>query len=80
MKSSLPVEYCDVAYALNHIGGKWKILIFWKLLEGRVRFSVLRCKLGSITESVLIVQLKELERSGLVKRISYDVVPPPGRI
>ena len=75
-KSVLPVETCDVAYAMSLIGGKWKIYILWKLLKGKKRFAELRRAISGISEPVLIAQLKELERDGLVRRTSYPVVPP----
>ncbi|MGH7240366.1 MAG: winged helix-turn-helix transcriptional regulator [Candidatus Saccharimonadales bacterium] len=74
--SVLPTETCDVAYAMSIIGGKWKLFILWKLLGKRLRFAELRRAVRGISETVLISQLKELERDGLVKRISYHVVPP----
>lgn len=78
MKSSLPIEQCDVAYALNVIGGKWKIFILWKLLLGgkRLRFAELRRAVPGVSETVLIAQLKELANNGLVKRTVYHEVPP----
>lgn len=76
MKSTLPIESCDVAYALSIIGGKWKIFILWKLLGRRLRFAELRRNVPGISETVLIAQLKELEQDGLVKRTVYHEVPP----
>lgn len=67
---------CNVAYAMSFIGGKWKIAIIWKLMDGRLRYSKLRAQLGAISEGVLIHQLKELEADGLVQRIDFREVPP----
>lgn len=67
---------CDVAYAMTLLGGKWKVPILWKLMTNRVRFSDLRRQLEGVSEGVLIIQLKELERDMLVRRIVYDKVPP----
>lgn len=72
----LPSATCDVAYALDLIGGKWKIFILWQLLNKRMRFSELRRKVSGISEPVLILQLKELQRDGIVRRIDYKTVPP----
>lgn len=70
-------DICNVAYAINVIGGKWKISIIWELGSGEPRrLAELRRKLVGISEGVLIVQLKDLERDGLVKRRSFPVVPP----
>lgn len=71
-----PADTCGVAYSLSIIGGKWKPLILWRLLPGTLRFSELKRRLPAITERVLIRQLKELEASGLVRRIVYTQLPP----
>jgi DNA-binding HxlR family transcriptional regulator len=72
----LPSDTCDVAYALDLIGGKWKIFIIWQLLSRRMRFSELRRNVPGISEPVLILQLKELQHDGVVSRIDYKTVPP----
>ena len=69
-------DACDIAYALQLVGGKWKLHILWKLADGKLRFAELRRAVAGISEAVLIAQLKELERDGLVTRTSYPVVPP----
>lgn len=70
-------DICNVAYAINVVGGKWKISIIWELAGGEPqRFAELRRKLIGISEGVLITQLKSLERDGLVKRQAFPVVPP----
>lgn len=70
-------DTCNVAYALNIIGGKWKISIIWELADGESkRLSLLRRKLIGISEGVLIAQLKGLEHDGLVKRIDFKEIPP----
>ncbi len=75
-KKSPYADECNVAYAMNIIGGKWKIAIIWKLLDGRLRYSKLRYKLGNISEGVLINQLKELEADAIVRRIDHKEIPP----
>jgi DNA-binding HxlR family transcriptional regulator len=75
-KRSPYADECNVAYAMSIIGGKWKIAIIWKLIDGRLRYSELRDKLGNISEGVLINQLKELEANTIVKRIDHKEVPP----
>ncbi len=70
------VENCDVAYAMSLLGGKWKIVIIWKLRKAPLRYGQLRRELPGIAEGVLITQLKELERDGLVLRHSSGAVPP----
>lgn len=69
-------EGCPVEAALELIGGKWKGLVLFHLLDGPVRFNALRRLVGGVTQRVLTRQLRELEGDGLVHREVYPVVPP----
>ena len=51
------------------------MLILYKLEMGRLRFSKLRRKLPNITERMLTLQLKELEKNGLILRMVYPEIP-----
>lgn len=62
--------------ALNVIGGKWKTLILWELYGQPSRPGELRRTIGGISEKVLIQQLRELERDGLVHREQFHEIPP----
>ena len=68
--------YCPVEVALDVIGGKWKGVIVWYLLEGTLRFSELKQRITTISEKVLIRELRALEKAGLVTRTVYPQVPP----
>ncbi|AZA83617.1 transcriptional regulator [Chryseobacterium lactis] len=70
------IHECDLTYAVCKIGGRWKLLILDKLKEGKMRFSELRKSISGITERMLTLQLRELEKEGLVKRTVYAEVPP----
>ena len=70
------IDKCGMAYTLSLIGGRWKVSILWTLSQGKLRYNSLREKLPIISERMLVLQLKELERDGLVKRIVYPEVPP----
>ena len=70
---NLPVP---VEITLDLIGGKWKVLILWHLLEHTLRFSELKRKIPSITQKMLTQQLRELESDGLLNRKVYAQVPP----
>ncbi|MDQ1087128.1 MULTISPECIES: helix-turn-helix domain-containing protein [unclassified Siphonobacter] len=70
------VESCDLTYAVCMIGGRWKLLILCKLENGKLRFSELRDRINGITERMLTLQLRELEKEGLVKRTVHAEVPP----
>ena len=70
------INRCGMAYALELIGGRWKVAILWTLSLGRLRYNELRERIPLISERMLSLQLKELERDGLVTRIVYGEVPP----
>ncbi len=70
------IHECDLTYAVCKIGGRWKLLILDKLKGEKLRFSELRRSILGITERMLTLQLRELEKEGLVKRTVYAQVPP----
>ncbi|GAA3178273.1 MULTISPECIES: winged helix-turn-helix transcriptional regulator [Streptomyces] len=68
---------CGIDIALEVIVGKWKVSILWALHEHPYRrFGELRRLLPGITEKVLASHLREMEAAGVVRRVSYDEVPP----
>lgn len=67
---------CPVEATLHIIGGKYKAIILWHLLEQTLRFSELRRLIPSATAKMLTQQLRELERDGIINRKVYPVVPP----
>nr|WP_294796525.1 helix-turn-helix domain-containing protein [uncultured Mucilaginibacter sp.] len=67
---------CDLTYAVSKIGGRWKIVILDKLGYQTLRFGDLKKEFPYITERMLTLQLRSLEKDGLVKRTVYAEVPP----
>lgn len=67
---------CPVKATMKVIGGKWKVLILWQLIENTRRFSELKRLLPDITQRMLTQQLRELEADGIVKRKIYAQIPP----
>lgn len=62
--------------AISVFGGKWKLEILWVLSQGTHRFNELRRAVPGVTQHMLTVQLRELEKDGLVHRTIYPEVPP----
>jgi DNA-binding HxlR family transcriptional regulator len=60
---------------LEVIGGKWKGVLLYHLISGTKRFNELRRLCPGITQRMLSMQLRELERDGLVHREVYPQVP-----
>lgn len=69
-------DQCPARLVQNLIAGKWKMDILWHLHRQTRRFNELQRSLPGVTRGVLTVQLRELERSGLVYREVYKEVPP----
>lgn len=61
---------------LSRVGDKWSILILGVLGDQRLRFKALHRAVPGISQRVLVVTLRALERDGLVERTVYATVPP----
>jgi DNA-binding HxlR family transcriptional regulator len=71
-----PILRCPVETTLGVIGGKWKPLILYYLIQGTRRYNQLKRMLPHVTPQMLTLQLRELERDGVVVRTVYAEVPP----
>ncbi|OOM15816.1 winged helix-turn-helix transcriptional regulator [Clostridium saccharobutylicum] len=68
---------CPLEYGLDIFGGKWKSRIICVLAgKGTLRYSALRKEMSNITDAVLSSTLKELIADDIVKRKSFDEIPP----
>ncbi|WP_198961865.1 helix-turn-helix domain-containing protein [Pseudonocardia sp. MH-G8] len=69
-------EDCEVRQILDRVADKWSLLVI-ALLDRRVlRFTELRREIDGISQRMLTVTLRQLERDGLVRRTVHPVVPP----
>jgi DNA-binding HxlR family transcriptional regulator len=69
-------NFCGMIYAVEMIGGRWKLIILYKLEKRTMRFSELKKIVPGITDRMLTLHLRELEKDGLIKRTAYAEVPP----
>ncbi len=67
---------CPVEATIQLIGGKYKAVILWHLMNQTLRYSELHRLMPRATDKMLAQQLRELEGDGLIDRKVYPVVPP----
>jgi len=68
---------CPLTYALDLIGGKWRLPIIWALSQNEtLRYNELKRKIDGITNMMLSQCLKEMEASGLINRQQFMEIPP----
>jgi len=70
-------EFCPVRDIMDRFGDKWSLLAILNLgYSGKTRFNELKGKIDGISQRMLTVTLRSLERDGLVTRKIYAEVPP----
>src|SRR4051794_140625 len=69
-------EACEVRHVLDRIADKWSLLVIAILAGGTHRFTELRREIDGISQRMLTLTLRQLERDGLVRRTVHAVVPP----
>ena len=72
----VPEDCRAVSEVLSRVGDKWTILVVSELGNGPKRFNEIRRALGSISQRMLTLTLRGLERDGLVTRTVFPTVPP----
>jgi DNA-binding HxlR family transcriptional regulator len=65
-----------VASVLARVGDKWSVLVIMMLIDGPMRFNELKRKIGGISQRMLTLTLRGLERDGLVTRTIFPTIPP----
>jgi DNA-binding HxlR family transcriptional regulator len=70
------IEKCPVTATMQLIGGKWKLLIMYLIVNDINRFGKMGMMLKGISKQMLTSQLRELESDGIVERKIYPEIPP----
>ncbi len=74
--ASPPGACAAVTSILSRVGDKWMVLVVMMLADGPRRFSVLKRLVGGVSQRMLTLTLRGLERDGLVTRTVWPTVPP----
>lgn len=61
---------------LNRIGDKWSVMVVGMLSRGTLRFNELKRQINGVSQRMLTLTLRNLERDGLVTRTIYPEIPP----
>ncbi|WP_245159317.1 winged helix-turn-helix transcriptional regulator [Brevundimonas intermedia] len=72
----LPNRCGDVSQVLARVGDKWTVLVVMMLAAGPMRFNALKRRIGKVSQRMLTLTLRGLERDGLVSRTVFPTVPP----
>ena len=67
---------CPVEATIQLIGGKYKAVILWHLMNQTLRYNEIHKRIPNATDKMLAQQLRDLEKDGLINRTVYPVVPP----
>ncbi len=74
--STQKIYDCPVDATISLIGGKYKVIILYHLIDDCLRFGELQKLISKATPKMLTQQLRELETDGIISRTVYPVVPP----
>jgi len=69
-------EDCGIRDVLDRIGDKWSVLVIVELAQGMRRFRELQRAIPGISQRMLTLTVRRLERDGLVSRTVHPTVPP----
>ncbi len=74
--NGLPADCRAISDVLARVGDKWSVLVVSRLGERPLRFNELRRSIGGISQRMLTLTLRGLERDGLVTRTAFPTIPP----
>ena len=69
-------ECVSIDEVLNRVGDKWSLQVISQLGAGTLRYTALKRSVAGISQRMLTLTLRQLERDGLVERTVYPIVPP----
>lgn len=69
-------ECVSINEVLTRVGDKWSLQVISRLGQGTLRFTELKRSIDGISQRMLTLTLRQLERDGLVERTVYPTVPP----
>lgn len=72
----VPTDCRTVTEILSRVGDKWSVQVVVQMGKGTKRFNELRRSVGGISQRMLTLTLRGLERDGLVTRTVYPTIPP----
>lgn len=61
---------------LNRVGDKWSVMVIVVLADGTKRFNDLKRAIDGVSQRMLTITLRGLERDGLIKRTVFATIPP----
>lgn len=67
---------CPIETLIHVLGGKWKPIILWNIIESKKRFNELEKLIPNVSQKMLSQHLRDLEREGIIDRTVYPSVPP----
>lgn len=76
MAEHLPGACTAVSSILSRVGDKWTVLVVMTLADGPMRFNELKRKIGGVSQRMLTLTLRGLERDGFVSRTMFPTIPP----
>lgn len=72
----LPAQCDAIGSILSRVGDKWTVLIVMTLADGPKRFNELKRAIGGVSQRMLTLTLRGLERDGMVTRTVFPTIPP----
>ena len=70
------IDTCPFQEAMDLMSGKWTMTIINTLMAGKMRFKVLERSIPGINTRMLVKELKQLEKTGVLTRTAYATIPP----